>query len=567
MKPEDWSLRVRRGRVRLVAFGVAAALVAAACGGSDDSGDDEAASVEEGVEGATGAIRDVSEQGEPVTGGSITFGLEAETTSWLPGEGQFANSGVSVAYALYDPLIKRSADGELKPYLAESMEPNEDLTEWTLTLRPDIQFHDGTPLDAAALMSNFEQLSADGAQTASAFDGVTMEVVDDLSVRYTLPAPDSAFPAVLTLSPGWPYSPTAAAANGADAGANPVGTGPFVFESWERDNRLVLRRNDNYWQEGLPYLDEIVFRPIPDEDTRMSSLTSGDIDGMMSLRQSNIIELREADGIDNYEQIGNSTGSNIFNTAEPPLDDIRVRRALAMATDQEQVIEVLGGGGVVPPATQIFGPDDPYYSEQVAEDWVDYDPEAAQEELQSYVDDTERSDGKAPGEPVAVRYDCLPDASLVEVAQLFQALWSTIGVEVELRQVEQATHINEAIQGDYQVKCWRVGLDGDPAAVMDAYYIEGSPQNFTRFTDPQVTENIEAMKATTDVAERQRLAAEAMSIVNENVVQTYSGGTLGLVAVQDHVKNIDGWTYPDGSEGGTATQGTVVWANVWTTEG
>ncbi|HKH03593.1 MAG TPA: ABC transporter substrate-binding protein [Acidimicrobiales bacterium] len=567
MKPEDWSLRVRRGRVRLVAFGVAAALVAAACGGSDDGGDDEAASVEEGVEGATGAIRDVSEQGEPVTGGSITFGLEAETTSWLPGEGQFANSGVSVAYALYDPLIKRSADGELKPYLAESMEPNEDLTEWTLTLRPDIQFHDGTPLDAAALMSNFEQLRADGTQTASAYDGVTMEVVDDLSVRYTLPAPDSAFPAVLTLSPGWPYSPTAAAANGADAGANPVGTGPFVFESWERDNRLVLRRNDNYWQEGLPYLDEIVFRPIPDEDTRMSSLTSGDIDGMMSLRQSNIIELREADGIDNYEQIGNSTGSNIFNTAEPPLDDIRVRRALAMATDQEQVIEVLGGGGVVPPATQIFGPDDPYYSEQVAEDWVDYDPESAQEELQAYVDDPERSDGKAPGDPVAVRYDCLPDASLVEVAQLFQALWSTIGVEVELRQVEQATHINEAIQGDYQVKCWRLGIDGDPAAVMDAYYLEGSPQNFTRFTDPQVTENIEAMKATTDVAERQRLAAEAMSIVNENVVQTYSGGTLGLVAVQDHVKNIDGWTYPDGSEGGTATQGTVVWANVWTTEG
>ena len=567
MKPEDWSLRVRRGRVRLVAFGVAAALVAAACGGSDDGGDDEAASVEEGVEGATGAIRDVSEQGEPVTGGSITFGLEAETTSWLPGEGQFANSGVSVAYALYDPLIKRSADGELKPYLAESMEPNEDLTEWTLTLRPDIQFHDGTPLDAAALMSNFEQLRADGTQTASAYDGVTMEVVDDLSVRYTLPAPDSAFPAVLTLSPGWPYSPTAAAANGADAGANPVGTGPFVFESWERDNRLVLRRNDNYWQEGLPYLDEIVFRPIPDEDTRMSSLTSGDIDGMMSLRQSNIIELREADGIDNYEQIGNSTGSNIFNTAEPPLDDIRVRRALAMATDQEQVIEVLGGGGVVPPATQIFGPDDPYYSEQVAEDWVDYDPESAQEELQAYVDDPERSDGKAPGDPVAVRYDCLPDASLVEVAQLFQALWSTIGVEVELRQVEQATHINEAIQGDYQVKCWRLGIDGDPAAVMDAYYLEGSPQNFTRFTDPQVTENIEAMKATTDVPERQRLAAEAMSIVNENVVQTYSGGTLGLVAVQDHVKNIDGWTYPDGSEGGTATQGTVVWANVWTTEG
>jgi peptide/nickel transport system substrate-binding protein len=309
-----------------------------------------------------------------------------------------------------------------------------------------------------------------------------------------------------------------------------------------------------------------VFRPIPDEDTRLSSLTTGDIDGMMTLRLSNIVELREAEGVDNYEQIGNSTGGNIFNMSKPPLDDLRVRRALAMATDPEQVIEVSGGKGVVPPATQIFGPDDPYYSEQVAEDWIEYDPDAAAEELQGYIDDPERSDGKAAGEPISIRYDCLPDPSLVEVAQLYQALWSSIGVEVELRQVEQATHVDEAISGDYQAKCWRMGIDGDPAAVMDAYYLEDSPQNFMRFQDDQVEADIQALKETTDLEERQRLAADAMSIVNEAVAHTYTGGTLSAVAVEDHVKNIDGWTYPDGSEGGTATQGTVVWANVWTTE-
>jgi peptide/nickel transport system substrate-binding protein len=549
-----------------VAVATASALVAVACGGGGD--DDEPATVGEGVDEATGAIVDASEQGEPVDGGSITVGLEAETTSWLPGQGQFANSGVSVAYALYDPLIRRDAAGELRPYLAESMEANEDLTVWTLKLREGVQFHDGTPLNAEALKSNFDDyLTVPGAQTASAFDGVTMEVVDDLTVTYNLSAPDSSFPSVLTLSPGWPFSPTAAAANGEDAGANPVGTGPFVFESWERDSRLVVSKNEDYWQEGLPHLDEIVFRPIPDEDTRMSSLETGDIDAMMSLRQSNIIELRDAEGVDNYEQIGNSTGGNIFNTSEPPLDDIRVRRALAMATDQEQVIEVSGGGGVVPPATQIFGPNDPYYSEQVAEDWIDYDVDAAAEELQGYIDDPNRSDGKAAGEPVAVRYDCQPDPALVEVAQLYQAMWSSIGVEVELRSVEQATHVDEAISGDFQAKCWRLGLDGDPAAVMDSYYLEGSPQNFTRFTDPQVTANIEELKATTDLAERQRLAEEAMSIVNENVPHTYSGGTLGAIEVRDYVKGIDAWGFPDGAEGGTFLQGTVVWGSVWTTEG
>lgn len=557
----------RPGRYRLAAGLVAVALAAAACGGGDDD-DGSDGSPTEAVDEATGAIRDVSEQGEPVEGGSITFGLEAETTNLLPSVGQFANSGVSVAYAIYDPLMKRDVNGEMKPYLAESMEPNDDLTEWTLTLRDGVQFHDGTPLDAAALKSNFDDYhTKPGSQTASAYDGVTMDVVDDLTVRYNLPSPDSSFPAVLALAPGWPFSPTAAAQYGEDAGANPVGTGPFVFDTWERDSRLVVKKNENYWQEGLPHLDEIEFRPIPDEDTRLASLTSGDVDGIMTLRLANIVELRDAEGIDNYEQIGNSTGGNIFNMEKPPLDDLRVRRALALATDQEQVIEVSGGEGVVPPATQIFGPDDPYYSEDVADAWLDYDPDAAAAELQEYVDDPERSDGKAPGEPVSLRYDCLPDPSLVEVAQLYQALWNSIGVEVELRQVEQATHVDEAISGDYQAKCWRMGIDGDPAAVMDAYYLEDSPQNFMRFTDDQVTEDIQALKETTDLEERQALAADAMSIINEAVAHTYTGGTLSAVAVHDNVKNVDGWTYPDGSEGGTATQGTVVWANVWSTGG
>src|SRR5690606_2326016 len=117
---------------------LAFALVAAACG-SDDSGE---------AGEPTGATSDMSEKGDPVHGGSITVGLEAETNSWLPGSGNFGNPGVTVAYAIYDPLMKRSADGEVRPYLAESLEPNGDLTEWTLTLREGIEFHDGTPLDA-----------------------------------------------------------------------------------------------------------------------------------------------------------------------------------------------------------------------------------------------------------------------------------------------------------------------------------------------------------------------------------------------------------------------------------
>ena len=327
----------RPWRRSVVSLGAAALLLgAAACGGDDGDGGDSSG----------GAQSDeISEQGEPVSGGTIEVGLEAETNSWLPGEGSFGNPGTTVAYAIYDPLIKRSEDGELQPYLAESMEPNEDLSQWTLTLRPDVLFHDGTPLNAQALKTIFDTyLTAPTSNVATTLAEVTsLEVVDDLTVRYVLEGPNAAFPDVLTLAPGWPFSPTAAARFGPDAGANPVGTGPFRFVSWQRDSALEVERNEDYWQEGLPYLDGITFRPIPDEDTRLASLQSGDIHALQTLRQSTVARAREFDGVDNYEFLGNNSGVSLINTSRPPFDDVRVRQALAYSIDQPALIDVLGG--------------------------------------------------------------------------------------------------------------------------------------------------------------------------------------------------------------------------------
>jgi len=554
------STRRPRALVRLL-WGLAAlGLIATGCGGGDDD--------ESGGDGeATGAESEISEQGDPVTGGSITVGIEAETNSWLPGNGSFSNAGTNVAFAIYDPLMRRGDDGEMHPYLAESIEPNAELTEWTLKLRPDVTFHDGTPLNAQALKTVFDDyLKAPGTNTAGGLADVTMEIVDELTVVYVMPNPNSGWPDQLGLAVGWPFSPTAAAAAGADAGSQPVGTGPFVFDSWERDSRLVLKKNPNYWQEGLPYLDEIVFRPIPDEDTRISSLSSGDIDVLQTLRQSSGVRVRDLEGVDSYEQLGNTTGVNIFNTTVPPLDDVRVREALALAVDQEQIIEIQGGAGVVPTSSQIFNEEDPYYSEAVNDAWVTYDPDAARELLDEYINDPERSDGKAAGEPVTFRYDCPPDPSLVDMSQLYQSFWGEIGAEVELRQVEQATHISEAIGGEYEAKCFRAGLDRDPLPTLNDAFSEDSSINFTRFTDPSIEENLDALGASNDVEERKAIVEEISMTVNENFPMTYHGSTLAVLGTQEAVKNLDGWTFPDGAEGNGISGATTMWAFVWTTE-
>ena len=102
--------------------------------------------------------------------------------------------------------------------------------------------------------------------------------------------------------------------------------------SWQRDSNLVVEKNEDYWRDGLPYLDGITFRPIPDEDTRISSLQSGDIDVLQTLRQSSVARARDLDGVDNYEYLGNNSGGSIINSSIPPFDDVRVRQALATAS-------------------------------------------------------------------------------------------------------------------------------------------------------------------------------------------------------------------------------------------
>jgi len=553
-----------RRRSWLLAVLVALGLLAAACGGDDDSG--ETAEPQREDDSAP-----QEEQGEPVRGGSLVIAIEAETNDWLPGTGNFA-AGAGIAHAIYDPLLIRDEAGELKPYLAESFEANEELTAWTIKLRPGVTFHDGTALTASVLEQIFtEYLTADTANTKGALADVErVEVVDDLTFVYHLSRPNASFPDVLTRSAGMPFSVEAAAAAGPEAGSRPVGTGPFVFESWQRDSELVVTRNENYWREGMPYLDQITFRVIVDEQSRLAALEAGDVDGMGTFFPATLARMNEMSDSGDLVVYPNYSGQNRvthFNVTYPPLDDVRVRRALALAVDQTQIASVFGED--VPIATQFYGEDSPWYSEAVAEAYpVEGDPEEAMRLLEDYRNDPDRSDGKEVGAPIGItQYDCLTEATLAESAEVIRQFWSQIGIDVTVNPIEQATLVQNAIVGENRhPHCSRLGGGTtDPYVLFSNQF--GDPPvtgiNFSKWSDPRVHEQITVLRTSQDLDTRKKAVEEiGMILIEEMPIFWNSGAATGL-GVRPVVKNIDGWTLPDGSVGDGHPDGRIRWIEVW----
>lgn len=563
---------------RLSALLLAVGLVAAACGGDDDNGGNAGGGTGDTISSTTIA----SDVDEVTTGGTLVVGLEAEGTSWTPGIGSFANAQTNVATSLYDSIAARGADGTVYPYLAESIEANEDLTEWTITLRPDITFHDGTPLTADVISRNYEVLTSASSNVAGNLSQVTeLRIDDDLTYTYVLAEPNVAFPDLLVGAIGWPFSADAYEADPDGFGDSPVGAGAFQFVSWSRDAEIRLERNPNYWREddngqALPYVDELIFRPIPDEDARLASVRSGETQVGQTLRQSIVRQAREAAAggdIQTFESIGNNGGGAIFNTFRPPVDDLRVRQGLARAVRQDELIEILGGTGITPPQTQFFSPNSPWFSTAVEEAFPTYDAAAAQELLDAYVNDPERSDGKNPGDPIAVEFNCPPDPSLILISQGYQQMWNEVGVEVTLNQVEQGPHITNAIgadadpplSGNYMINCWRAGADEDPYTTLRSAFGDPAVEatNFTNYTSENIAAQVDILGTSTDFSERYDAVENIMLELAENVPQIWTGGTATALFTTDAVRNVGGWTIPGGIQGDGVTSATIRWSEVW----
>ncbi|MCX6522366.1 MAG: ABC transporter substrate-binding protein [Actinobacteria bacterium] len=507
---------------------------------------------------------------DPVYGGTIVVSGEAEVANpWTPAAMQCDSYCQQRARTFYDPLVALNQDNEIVGVLVDTITPNADFTEWTFTVREGIKFHDGTDLDAAAVVKNLQATgtgllisgaivdygkNADGTLAIEATDAMTFTIKTGKGGDLSQPLPWPNLPATLAGQLGMIASPTWLDAVAADPtlATSPVGTGPFIVESYAPRDKLVVTRNPDYWMKDaagnqLPYLDSVEFRVIEDSETAAEALQSGDIDIFSTSSAIVISEFRDlADEFPMTEQDSfTETNYILIDLAKPgPLQDQRVRCALWKAIDRQELID-LTADGILQVANGLFSPGQEGYLEDNGVP-TEQDLEGAQTLIDEYV---------AENGPVTVNYGTTVSAINAQVAELLKGYWEQIGVTTEIQQVPQDQFITNALFGDpgFFMYGWR----NHAGTTIDGQYFwwhssASAPDgalalNFGRVEDDVVDENLEAQRIESDPAKRKEFAENVNRRMAEQCYQFANSWTIWGTPRDPAIQGLSTLVFPDGS--------------------
>ncbi len=339
------------GRLRWTAVGVVAVFLAAGCG-SDDDPEVAGPTTDAGVTTTTGDDAPVTE------GGTVVVAISSDPGQLNPAI--TTSGGVHTASELFfNGLVDLDENLEPVPELAESWEVEEDGALYRFNLREGVEWHDGTPFTAADVKYSFDEVlvqlhSRTKASVGAAIESI--EVVDDLTVEFRFGQPYAPLLQQLNVTeapiiPRHIYEGTDPMTN--PANLEPVGTGPFRFVSYTTGSEIRMEKNPDYFEDGLPLLDEVVMRVIPEEGSRVVALEAGEVDWLFETPGPDLERLRSSGDFEFLETPVNPGGANCimtvsFNLDRPIFGDVRLRRAIGHALDREQFLErVLFGQGAV----------------------------------------------------------------------------------------------------------------------------------------------------------------------------------------------------------------------------
>ena len=492
-----------RGRTSLVAL-AALALLVTGCSEAQ-SGDDN-----DGAGGRTyeeGMVGPADGDGEPQQGGTLSMSGFAEPRSLDPAVTIAAGStGGTEMAALYDTLLRYDTEEQdFVGQLAEGVEPNEDFTEFTLTLREGVQFSDGSPLDAAAVKASQERyVERQGPEAALWMANVSgIEAPDDLTVVYSLTKPWPLFPSVLSTGPGMVVGP---GVDGPGETFTPVGAGPFVLGQQTPGQDVVLEANEDYWN-GRPPLDSFRMAYITDFGAAVDSLESGDLDAAFLRDPDKVDALLDADKSGFSSLVAGSNMALINATEGRPGADVRLRQAMQMAIDPELVRErVYDGHGLA--GSTLF----PDYSRWHGEvEGLPYDPEQATKLVE---------EAKADGFDGRIEYMDASDPASRNVALVVKAQLEAVGFDVAINLIrtvgDQVSLI--AVERDYDVAGWGLNYrEADPLSKLYATMHSTGTQTYGGYTSPEIDAIIDDFQAASDEEDQRALLQQLQDQVNKDV--------------------------------------------------
>ncbi|MCO7175299.1 ABC transporter substrate-binding protein [Sporolactobacillus kofuensis] len=459
---------------------------------------------------------------------TLVFGRGADTTSLDPA---VVTDGESfrVTQNIFDTLVAydyKNQTTEVKPSLATSWKISSDGKTYTFNLRKGVKFSDGTAFNADAVVYNFERWmngkkSGKFAYFPSMFGGYkgdaslvikSVTAPNANTVVFTLKRSSAPFLKNLAMSPFAISSPTAIKKYGDKYGANSgVGTGPFVFKNWKKNNTITLVKNKHYWKKGLPKLDSIVFKVIPDNSSRLNALKNGEIDIMDGLNPSDINGLKSDKDLHVYYRPPMNVAYLGFNVTMKPFDNKKVRQALNMAVDKEAINKAFYNGQAQP-ATNPMPPVLLGFDKSIKD--YPFDLKAAKKLL---------AEAGYPHGFTTTLYtmsnprDYMPQPA--KTAEALQANFAKIGVKVKIENVEWSSYITKLQKGGAPMYLmgW-IGDNGDPDNFLYTLLDKDSAgsNNLSFYKSEPLHKVLIAAQTETNDAKRVALYEKAQKIIHED---------------------------------------------------
>ncbi len=430
----------------------------------------------------------------------ITVGMVLEPPNLDPTGGAAAAIDEVVYANIFEGLTRFNSNGAIIPALAKEWDISEDGLTYTFTLNSGVKFHDGTDMDAEDVKFSLERAMAEdstNAQKALFADIAAVEAKDAITVIVTLSQPNGSF----LFNMAWGDAVIVAPESAADNGTNPIGTGPFTFVDWAQGDKVVLVKNPNYWGAEVA-LENVTFKFISDPSAAFAAMMAQDVDAFPNFPASETLPQFEADP--RFKVIvGATEGETILSTnnQSPPLDDVRVRHAIAHAINRQDIIDGAMSGFGTPIGTH-FNPSNPDYLD--LREQSDYDPEKAMALL-----------AEAGVSDLTLRMKLPPPPYARRGGEIIAAQLRAVGIETEITNLEWAQWLEEVFGAkDYDLT---IVSHTEPFDIgiyaRDDYYFQ--------YDSKEMQAIIAELNVTADPAARTDLLHQAQQLIADEYVNGY----------------------------------------------